>query len=358
MGLFDKLNGPVFLKEDSEAEKQLAVLKSLPQTPEIEQEIKLVEAGIYGEKQIRFELENSHIPMYVIHDLFLEHNGLTAQIDYLIICHKCQYVIECKNLYGNIEIDSNGNFIRNFNYGKYYKKEGIYSPVTQNQRHLELIRQIIADRSWVKKFAVQVGFEDLWKSAVVLSNPRTVLNDKKAPKNIKNQVLRADQLISFIKKCESESKEMSSSESAMKETAESWLADNKPNKVDYTEKFKAQIAQSQAQEEAAQSAQGTLAGSSKKAVTGAGQGAQGTLAGSSEKAMTGVQKDAQGTLTGSSEKAMTGKQKDAQTTPAPICERCGAPMVKRKATKGAHVGEEFWGCSKFPKCRYTISIDK
>ena len=139
MGLFDKLNGPVFLKEDSEAEKQLAVLKSLPQTPEIEQEIKLVEAGIYGEKQIRFELENSHIPMYVIHDLFLEHNGLTAQIDYLIICHKCQYVIECKNLYGNIEIDSNGNFIRNFNYGKYYKKEGIYSPVTQNRRHLELI---------------------------------------------------------------------------------------------------------------------------------------------------------------------------------------------------------------------------
>lgn len=340
MGLFDKLNGPVFLKEDSEAEKQLAVLKSLPQTPEIEQEIKLVEAGIYGEKQIRFELENSHIPMYVIHDLFLEHNGLTAQIDYLIICHKCQYVIECKNLYGNIEIDSNGNFIRNFNYGKYYKKEGIYSPVTQNQRHLELIRQIIADRSWVKKFAVQVGFEDLWKSAVVLSNPKTVLNDKKAPKNIKNQVLRADQLISFIKKCESESKEMSSSESAMKETAESWLADNKPNRVDYTEKFKAQIAQSQAQ--AGQGAQGT----------------QGALAGSSEKAVTGVGQGTQGALAGSSKKAMTGEQKDAQTTPAPICERCGAPMVKRKATKGAHVGEEFWGCTKFPKCRYTISIDK
>lgn len=38
--------------------------------------------------------------------------------------------IECKNLYGNIEVDSQGNFTRTVSYGKYYKKEGIYSPIT------------------------------------------------------------------------------------------------------------------------------------------------------------------------------------------------------------------------------------
>lgn len=87
VGLFEQIKGPVFLKEDSEAEKQLLALQELLPKAKgevaelIEKEIKIVEAGIFGEKQVRFELENSHIPMMVLHDLFLEHNGLTAQID-------------------------------------------------------------------------------------------------------------------------------------------------------------------------------------------------------------------------------------------------------------------------------------
>ena len=33
------------------------------------------------------------------------------------------------------------------------------------------------------------------------------------------------------------------------------------------------------------------------------------------------------------------------------CSKCGAGMVLRKAAKGKNVGNEFWGCSTFPKCR-------
>jgi len=33
------------------------------------------------------------------------------------------------------------------------------------------------------------------------------------------------------------------------------------------------------------------------------------------------------------------------------CSKCGAEMVLRKATKGKNTGNEFWGCSTFPKCR-------
>ena len=35
-----------------------------------------------------------------------------------------------------------------------------------------------------------------------------------------------------------------------------------------------------------------------------------------------------------------------------LCPRCGAEMVRRKARKGPHAGDEFWGCSRFPKCRH------
>jgi len=38
------------------------------------------------------------------------------------------------------------------------------------------------------------------------------------------------------------------------------------------------------------------------------------------------------------------------------CSKCGAGMVLRKASKGKNAGNEFWGCSAFPKCRNIIGI--
>lgn len=38
-----------------------------------------------------------------------------------------------------------------------------------------------------------------------------------------------------------------------------------------------------------------------------------------------------------------------------ICPKCGANLILRTATKGAHTGEQFYGCSRFPKCRYRRS---
>lgn len=36
-----------------------------------------------------------------------------------------------------------------------------------------------------------------------------------------------------------------------------------------------------------------------------------------------------------------------------ICPKCGSKLVLRKASKGNNAGKSFWGCSDFPKCRYT-----
>lgn len=35
-----------------------------------------------------------------------------------------------------------------------------------------------------------------------------------------------------------------------------------------------------------------------------------------------------------------------------ICPKCGAEVILRTAKKGEHAGEQFYGCSRFPKCRY------
>ncbi|WP_426370346.1 NERD domain-containing protein [Pseudocolwellia sp. HL-MZ7] len=39
-----------------------------------------------------------------------------------------------------------------------------------------------------------------------------------------------------------------------------------------------------------------------------------------------------------------------------LCSKCGSEMVLRKATKGKNAGNEFWGCSSFPKCRNVVTI--
>jgi rRNA maturation endonuclease Nob1 len=50
---------------------------------------------------------------------------------------------------------------------------------------------------------------------------------------------------------------------------------------------------------------------------------------------------------------------NVEPTPSvPLCPKCGAPMVKRRATKGQNAGSEFWGCSRFPHCRGIIKIEK
>ena len=38
-------------------------------------------------------------------------------------------------------------------------------------------------------------------------------------------------------------------------------------------------------------------------------------------------------------------------TASPKCPSCGAEMVRRKAKSGNNAGNEFWGCSQYPRCK-------
>jgi restriction system protein len=36
----------------------------------------------------------------------------------------------------------------------------------------------------------------------------------------------------------------------------------------------------------------------------------------------------------------------------PLCPKCGSKLVLRTARQGKYQGRQFWGCSKYPECRY------
>ncbi|MBR5264996.1 MAG: NERD domain-containing protein, partial [Clostridia bacterium] len=116
--IFGKEKEPVILKENSTAEEQLISLMELSVMAkgkvkeDIEQEIRNIKADIAGEENIIFELKNSHIPMYILRDIYIEYEDYKAQIDFIVVTKKLTFIIECKNLYGNIEIDNKGGFTR------------------------------------------------------------------------------------------------------------------------------------------------------------------------------------------------------------------------------------------------------
>ena len=42
----------------------------------------------------------------------------------------------------------------------------------------------------------------------------------------------------------------------------------------------------------------------------------------------------------------------------PRCPKCGSKMLLRTAKSGANAGEQFWGCSNFPRCRSVLSFQQ
>ncbi|MFT6338942.1 MAG: ssDNA-binding Zn-finger/Zn-ribbon topoisomerase 1 [Alcanivorax sp.] len=64
---------------------------------------------------------------------------------------------------------------------------------------------------------------------------------------------------------------------------------------------------------------------------------------------------------GSQSESQAGNEKEAPTEAevaarpvAPACHQCGEVMVLRKARSGKNAGQQFWGCSAFPKCRGVV----
>lgn len=202
----DKLKEPVIYKGSNKAVEELELVQEYLKEhsdKDLEKKARLIQYGIDGEKNILFELKNSHFPMYVLHDVYMVDHDLSAQIDYIIITPSMVYFIECKNLIGTIMIDAMGNFTREYTYNGKRIKEGIYSPITQSQRHLDLYKSLRAKRQGtVMKFIYDKTFSNNFKSLVVLANPKSILKSRYAPKEVKDKVIKADQLIDYIKRHE------------------------------------------------------------------------------------------------------------------------------------------------------------
>lgn len=193
----------IFYKENSDLQDRYDALKKLneeyPNNEELMSAMYFIKKGFEGENEIAYQLKKSNIGMYVLRDVKVKYEDLTAQIDYVIITPVFIYYVECKNLVGNITVDEKGDFIREYTINGKKIKKGIYSPLRQVEAQREVIKKIWnSKKSMFGKLLASNNFENYRRVLVVVANQDTILNTNRAPKDIKYKILRADSLIRQI----------------------------------------------------------------------------------------------------------------------------------------------------------------
>lgn len=203
------ITDPIFIKDFDEKNSMICELEKLKETTNdedvlerINRDIIYLKTGLIGEKNVYYELKNSFLPIVCFHDLYIQHEDYEAQIDFLIITNKFICILETKKLSGDIVVNNSGDFIRQIksSKGKIIKKEGIYSPITQNERHVRIVKDLLIKNNIIKNCPVI--------SMVVMANPKNIINTRYAPQNVKNQLTKYDQISRKLRSLLNEKKDV------------------------------------------------------------------------------------------------------------------------------------------------------
>jgi len=208
----------------------------------IEQEMRMLRAGQKGEAEaaylIDFDLKDSERTA-VIHDLRLEINGRVAQIDHLLINRTMKFfVLETKHFHAGIKIEEDGQFLQWNSFKKTF--EGMPSPLTQNDRHIAVLKDAVAEIEWPTRMGLKLS--PTYEPFVLVSSSARVDRPKKFDTS---RVIKAEELGKTIDKLLGSMgvldtfgalAKMVSAETLM-EVGKAIVAKHRPIQIDYAAKF-------------------------------------------------------------------------------------------------------------------------
>ncbi len=165
----------------------------------IEREILNIKAGARGEEEAAYEIKvhwGESKNWMIIHDLRIEHGGLVAQIDHLLINRFMEmWVCESKHFSEGIAINEHGEFSA-FWGGKPY---GVPSPIEQNNKHLLILKRFL-DAGGVA-LPTRMGFtiKPTLKSLVLVSKGARISRPKTKIDGL-DTIIKNDHLFTTIDK--------------------------------------------------------------------------------------------------------------------------------------------------------------
>ena len=232
-----------FSKETEETIKTLKTLlrdsNSEAQKKLIQADLKKIENGYIAEKENSYHLDfhlgdsKNHI---LLHNIRLENNGKTAQIDHMLINRMGITLLESKSFKGILEIREDGSL--SVNYGKYIKT--FPNPIEQNNRHKIVVESLINDFFDLPLNVKALGGMKFYTK--VLIDPRTSIKNKKLTDGYERSDRYATSRLEEIDKMNpltvlKTAATMLTIDTA-KELAKFLLKQNKPLTFDYTQKYR------------------------------------------------------------------------------------------------------------------------
>lgn len=186
----------MLIKQADDASALLATLEMRAQgggadAKRAETELRIRRAGLRGEREAAYLIDFDYAASQnwaVVHDLRLEHGGRVAQIDHLLINRWMDvYVLETKSFNAGVKITDDGEFLRWNDYRKTY--EGMASPIEQNERHIAVLRDVMARIELPVRLGVRIA--PSFHSFVLISPKAKVFRPKRFDTS---RVIKADQL--------------------------------------------------------------------------------------------------------------------------------------------------------------------
>lgn len=266
--------------------------------------------GKHGEKVVAKELARLGSREYiVINDLLVPSaNGSTSQIDHVLVSTRGIFIIETKSHAGRISGSENAQYWQQHLSSQ---TKTFYNPLLQNRSHLRAVRKLLKSHKDLcdDVFATVVVFTDAWRLDIKADDlviERTLLPDK----HIRRTVVPAERRRKRWWR--------SGAEVVLDEHKMATLLDGLIDEIERRPRV--------IERDALQSIADSLISAN--------------IAGSSARR---EQTDyARRTSAAVSADIAAGR-----------CPRCGRPLVVRKGSGG-----EFVGCSGYPECRFTCSIDR
>ena len=295
----DEINTLKKLLSDSQSDKQKAL---------IEKDLKLLENGYNAEKENAYYLDfhfKDRDRIILLHDIRIEYKGRTAQFDHIFIAPLGITILESKSFKGELTINSDNSL--NVKYGKYTKT--FPSPIEQNIRHEKVLYDFIHDHIDIPaRFKLMGGIPI---DNMVLIHPNTTVTNKNLPEGFERSDAFATRRNKDIDNMNGAKVLLSTvtfvTKDLAKQIAKELIFAHNPIKFDYSMKYK--VSQTNIVEEPS------------------------------------VEKNRK-------------VQEKAHELICPRCKEGTLVQRKRKSKKFGtqYESDEFLGCSRFPKCKYTEAI--
>lgn len=238
----------MILKEADDKSMHIHQLEQLLKHPaantetkkKIEQEIRNIRAGMKGEAEAAYEMKvwlGESKNWLIIHDLRIEHNGLVAQIDHLILNRTLMFwLCESKHFSEGVAVNEHGEFAAF--YGS--KPYGVPSPIEQNKRHITIFERMIESGGITLPTRLGFTMKPSLHSAILVSKGARISRPKVDIPGLESMV-KNDQLQKVLEAEIDKASTLSIAKIVSPETldgiAHQILALHKPASFDYAAKF-------------------------------------------------------------------------------------------------------------------------